>query len=84
MTSAMNFNNMKKLLLLLLSLVVLSSCDKTNTIIRLKEGDTRITVTEHYIYVEKCTFVNMLNQGIWEYEKVINRDSIKYIHIGDL
>lgn len=76
--------DMKKLLLLLLSLLVLNSCNETNTVIGLKEGDVRITVTEHYIYVEKCTFVNMLNQGVWEYEKVINRDSIKYIDIGDL
>ncbi len=71
---------MKKITIaLLLLLLAFSSCNETNTIIGLKEGDKRVTITEHYIYVEECTFVNMLNQGIWKYEKIISKDSINFL-----
>lgn len=74
---------MKKLLFLL-SLVVLSSCtNDLNTAIKLREGDKRFTETECCIVVEKCTGFNVLHEAFWEYEKIIPKDSIKHIYIGD-
>lgn len=68
---------MKKIIILLLFISAFSSCNETNTIIGLKTGDKRITITEHYIYVERCTNIGGLNNTFWEYEKIICKDSIK-------
>lgn len=68
---------MRKIITLLFFLLVLSSCDETSTIIGLKKGDKRITITEHYIYIEKCAGFNGINYPFWEYERIISRDSIK-------
>lgn len=74
---------MKKLLLLL-SLVVLSSCtNDLNTAIGLKIGDRRYTETDYCIVVEKCTGFNGLHDAYWEYEKIIPKDSINQIYISD-
>lgn len=67
---------MKKIIVLLLFLFVISSCDETTTIIGLKPGDKRITITEHYIYIEKCASIGGLNNAFWKYEKIISKDSI--------
>lgn len=67
---------MKKIIVLLLFLFVISSCDERTTIIGLKPGDKRITITEHYIYIEKCDFIGGLNNAFWKYEKIISKDSI--------
>lgn len=68
---------MKKLLLLLLSSLILSSCSESNAIIGLKKGDKRVTITQHYIYIEECVGVTNLNHNAtWKYERIINRDSI--------
>lgn len=68
---------MRKIIALLLFLLAFGSCNETNTIIGLKKGDKRITITEHYIYIEKCAGFNGLNYPSWEYERIISRDSIK-------
>lgn len=68
---------MKKVLMLLMFVFLLSGCDDTNKLIGLKEGDIRTTETEHYIYVEKCSGFNGWNQPFWEYVKIISKDSIK-------
>jgi len=67
---------MKKFIVLLLLLLVVCSCDETNTIIGLSKGDKRVTITEHYIYVEKCTGINGFDVPFWKYERIISKDSI--------
>ena len=52
------------------------SCDETNTIIGLSKGDKRVTITEHYIYVEECTGINGFDMPFWKYERIISKDSI--------
>lgn len=66
---------MKRFIICLLLLLVLSSCDRTNQIIELKKGDKRVTITQHYIYIEECTGFNGLDWAFWEYEQIIRRDS---------
>lgn len=68
---------MKKLLLLVFAVIMLTGCNDKYEIISLKEGDIRTTETEHYIYVEKCGGFNGLNEPFWEYVKIISKDSIK-------
>ena len=72
---------MKKIIgFLCLFLMLLVSCDNNdiNSIIGLKEGDLRITVTENYIYVEKCSGFNFIGDVFWQYEKILNKDSTNY------
>lgn len=68
---------MKKVLMLLVLVFLLSGCDNKYELIGLKEGDIRTTETEHYIYVEKCVGFNGLGAPFWEHVKIINKDSIK-------
>ena len=68
---------MKKVLMLLMFVFLLSGCDDKYKLIGLKVGDIRTTETEHYIYVEKCGGFNGLNEPFWEYVKIISKDSIK-------
>lgn len=68
---------MKKVLMLLMFAFLLFGCNDKNKLIGLKEGDIRITETEHYIYVEKCGGFNGWNEPFWEYVKIINKDSKK-------
>ena len=76
---------MKKIIgFLCLFLMLLVSCDNNdiNSIIGLKEGDLRITVTENYIYVEKCSGFNFIGDVFWQYEKILNKDSTNYYEIN--
>lgn len=63
--------------MLLMFVFLLSGCDDKYKIIGLKEGDIRTTETEHYIYVEKCSGFNRLDEPFWEYVKIVSKDSIK-------
>ena len=73
-------NYMKKItIVLLLFLLAFSSCNETNNIIGLKKGDKRVTITEHYIYVEECTGRNGFDMAFWKYEKIISKDSINFL-----
>ena len=76
---------MKKIIgFLCLFLMLLVSCDNNdiNSIIGLKEGDLRITVTENYIYIEKCSGFNFVDDAFWKYEKILNKDSTNYYEIN--
>ena len=71
---------MRKIITLLLLLLVVCSCNETNTIIGLKEGDKRVTITEHYIYIEECTGRNGFGMALWKYERIISKDSINTLY----
>lgn len=69
---------MKKTTALLLLLWAFSSCNNDlNIATGLKRGDRRYTETKYCIIVEKCEGFDGLNNAIWEYEKIIPKDSIK-------
>lgn len=68
---------MKKLLFILMAMFLLTGCNDKYKLIGLKEGDIRITETEHYVYVEKCAGFNGWGAPFWEYVKIINKDSKK-------
>lgn len=69
---------MKKVLVILLAIVALSSCTGGKSIhIPIKEGDTRTTETEEYIVVERCTGTTGFGYGnpIWEFESVTKKEN---------
>lgn len=69
---------MRKIILLLFFLLAFSSCvNDLNTAIGLKRGDRRFTETQYCIVVEKCEGFDGLNNAVWEYEKIIPKDTIK-------
>jgi len=58
---------MKKILLFLIFVIILSSCTGgKNVRFSVKNGDTRITETEEYIITEKCTGCNRLGVPFWD------------------
>ena len=78
--SRSNYQNntaMKKIIVLLLFLLVFSSCyNDLNDATGLKKGDRRYTETEYCIVVEKCDGFNALNYAFWKFERIIPKDSI--------
>lgn len=58
---------MKKIIIGILLLFVLTSCRGINYLVSIKEGDKRITVTEQYIITEVCTGINNFGHPYWSY-----------------
>lgn len=67
---------MKKVLVILLAIVALSSCTSGKSVrISIKKGDTRTTETEEYVVVERCTGATGFGNPIWQFESVTKKEN---------
>ncbi len=66
---------MKKVIILVLGLIILSSCaSDTNFHVPIKEGDTRTTETKDYIMTEVCTGANSFGHLFWKKVSIEKKD----------
>lgn len=64
---------MKKFVLILLVLIVSSCTREVYHKIPLKEGDTRITITDKHVIHEKCLKFNSHGNPLWGLEYIESR-----------
>lgn len=58
---------MKKIIIGILLLSILTSCRGIHYPVSIKEGDKRITETEEYVITEVCTGINGFGHPFWSY-----------------
>lgn len=65
---------MKKFVLILFVLIISSCSGGISKRIPLKEGDTRITITDEHVIHEKCSGCNGFGTPLWHFEYIESRD----------
>ena len=80
---------MKKLILLVFSVIVLSGCNRVyvgnetvgdRACVPISKDDVRLTITKDYILVEKCNGINGFRQPWWICTEIVpNNDTIQEV-----
>ena len=61
---------MKKIIIGILLLSILTSCGRINYPVPIKIGDKRITETEQYVITEVCSGTNGFGHPFWDYVSI--------------
>ena len=64
---------MKKFVLLLLVLIISSCTNGVSSRIPIKDGDTRVTITDVHVIHERCLGCTKFGNPLWELEYIESR-----------